>query len=107
MKKERHVDRVQEEIMQTRTRIDFYRNSSPDQFPSNNDRFKFLGILTDPKTDLMRLKGKPLSFKSRSKGSVDIVIRNVTEFKNFCTQGLFQRQHLSSLIAQTFDPLMC
>ena len=103
----RHVDKVQEEIMETRTRIDFYRNDSPDQFPSNNNKFKFLGILTDRETDMMRLKGKPLSFKSRSKGSVDIVIRNTAEFRDFCAQGLFQRQHLSSLVAQTFDPLMC
>ena len=61
--------------------------------------------MTDKQTDNLRLKGKPLSFKSRSRGSVDIVIRNVDEFIAFCSQGVFQRQHLSSLIAQVFDPL--
>ena len=39
-KQERHVDRVQQEIMQTRAKIDFYKNREPDQFPQNSDKFK-------------------------------------------------------------------
>merc|ERR1712089_27624 len=54
----------------------------------------------------MRLKGKPISFKSRSKGNIDIVIRNAKEFNAFIKKNVFRRQHLSSLIAQAFDPLM-
>ena len=88
-------------------KIDFNRNDSPDEFPSNDKMFKFLGLLTDRETDVMRLKGKPLSFKSHSKGNVDIVTRNIGEFGNFCAAGLFQDRHLSSLVAQTFDPLIC
>ena len=67
--------------------------------------FKFLGLMTDRRTDEMRLKGKPISFKSKSKGNIDIVIRNTSEFSAFIQKGVFQRQHLSSLIAQSFDPL--
>ena len=63
-KPDRHVEKVREEIMETRSRIDFYRNNMPDQFPSNDNKFKFLGILTDKQTDLKRLKEKALSFKS-------------------------------------------
>ena len=61
--------------------------------------------MTSRQTDLMRLKGKPISFKSRSKGNIDIIIRNTPEFVAFIEKGVFQRQHLSSLIAQSFDPL--
>ena len=76
-KPDRHIEKVREEIMETRSGIDFYRNDQLDQFPSNANKFKFLGIITDRQSDLMRLKGKALSFKSWSKGSIDTVIRNI------------------------------
>ena len=93
--------------METRSKYDFHKNDLPNQYPENYDWFKFVGVLTDPDTDLMRLRGKPLSFKSQTKGSVDIVIRNGEEFKEFLKQGRFTRQSLYSLVAQTFDPLCC
>ena len=52
----------------------------------------------------MSVKGKPNSFKSRAKGSIDITIRNPQELSNFLHQGGFQRQHISSLVCQCFDP---
>ena len=61
--------------------------------------------MTNRQTDHLRLKGKPLSFKSKTKGTVDITIRNELEFEAFCTKGMFQRQHMSSILAQSFDPL--
>ena len=36
-------------------------------------------------------------------GNVDIVIRNVDEFKRFCANNTFQ-QHMASLMEQAFDP---
>ena len=53
---------------------------------------------------LMSVKGKPISFKSRSKGAVDITIRKPQEFTKFLESGMFQRQYMSSLLSQVFDP---
>lgn len=50
------------------------------------------------------IKGKPISFRSRAKSAIDITIRNLGEFSNFLDQGNFQRQHISSLLSQCFDP---
>merc|ERR1712215_111260 len=96
----RDVQQVKEEILNTRMKIDWFINRYPDEYPSNSGMFKFLGLMTDKQTDQMRLKGKPISFKSRSKGNIDIVIRNTSEFSAFIQKDVFQRQHLSSLIAQ-------
>ena len=52
----------------------------------------------------MSVKGKPISFKSRSKGAVDITIRNSQEFTKFLESWRFQRQHMSSLLSEVFDP---
>ena len=79
--------------------ISFYQNKECDAFPSNKGDFKFLGLFTCKQTDSLHLKGKPISFISQSKGSVDISIRNLSEYKSYCPQGVFQRQHLSSLMA--------
>ena len=53
----------------------------------------------------MSVKGKPISFKSRSKGAMDITIWNPQEFSRFLESGRFQRQHMSSLLSQVFDPV--
>ena len=50
------------------------------------------------------IKGKPILFRSRAKSAIDITIRNTGEFSNFLYLGKFQRQHISSLISQCFDP---
>ena len=52
----------------------------------------------------MSVKGQPISFKSRSKGAVDITIRNPQEFTRFLISGKFQRTHMSSLLSQVFYP---
>merc|ERR1712101_42572 len=43
-------------------------------------------------------------FRSRAKSAIDITIQNPGEFSNFLHQGNFQRQHISSLLSQCFDP---
>ena len=101
----RDVQQVKDEILDTRRKFDWFKNQKDDEYPSNSGMFKFLGLMTNRQTDEMRLKGKPISFKSRSKGNIDIIIRNTSEFSAFIQKGVFQRQHLSSLIAQSFDPL--
>ena len=91
--------------MSTRSQINFFVNSDPDMFPDNQNYFKLLGLLTHRDRVLLRLKGKPLSLKSKSRGSIDIIIRNVKEFELYIGKGLFQKQHLSSLMTQLFDLL--
>ena len=59
----RFVDQVQAEIRETRAKIDFYQNQKKDDFPENTDRFKFLGIMTNPNNDMMRLRGKGSEFQ--------------------------------------------
>ena len=68
------------------------------------DDFSLLGLTTNRNSQLLSVKGKPISFKSRAKGTVDITIRNPQEFSNFLHQGGFQRQHMSSMLSQVFDP---
>ena len=68
--------------MATRSRFDFYKNNLPDDFPSNQDHFKFLGSLIEQKSDLLKLRGKPLSLKLCSKGTIDIICSNAYELRN-------------------------
>ena len=42
-KQPQFVEQVKEEIWQTCTKISFYKNSEPDQYPENSNKFKFLG----------------------------------------------------------------
>merc|ERR1711873_206751 len=66
--------------------------------------FPLLGLVTNRLSRMYSLKGKPISFRSKAKVPVDITIRNTGEFAKFLDQGQFQRQHISSLLAQCFDP---
>ena len=59
----RDIEKVKQDIMSTRKKFDFYQNDFPDEFPENNNLFKFLRLMTNRQTDHLRLKGKPLSFK--------------------------------------------
>ena len=80
-------------------------NIKEDSFKKKSPKdFSILGLVVDRDTQQMSVKGKPISFKSRAKGSIDITIRNPQEFSNFLNQGGFQRQHIASLVCQCFDP---
>merc|ERR1712089_38349 len=68
------------------------------------DDFPLLGLITKRSNGMYSIKGKPISLRSRTKSAVDIIIRNPGEFANFLNQGNFQRQHISSLLSQCFDP---
>ena len=80
MKPERHLESVRKEIEMMRQKFDFHKNNSPDDFPTHKNHFKFLGLLTCKTTNALKLRSKPLSLKSRSKGSIDIVCHNALEF---------------------------
>ena len=96
---------VLQEIQRTRTKINQHQNEGEDSFqPKTKDDFSLLGLTTNRTSQLMSVKGKPISFKSRSKGAVDITIRNPQEFTKFLESGRIQRQHMSSLFSQVFDP---
>jgi len=72
--------------------------------PKTMDDFTLVELTTNRKLQLMSVKEKPISFKSRSKGAVDITIRNPKEFTRFLESGKFLRTHMSSLLSQVFDP---
>ena len=55
----------------------------------------------------MKLRAKPLSLNSRSKGSVDLVCRNSLEFQTYLSRGVLQRHHFASIQTQLFDPSFC
>ena len=96
---------VLQEIQRSRTKINQHQNEGKDSFqPKTKDDFSLLGLTTNRTLQLMSVKGKPISFKSRSKGAVDITIRNPQEFTKFLESGRFQRTHMSSLLSQVFDP---
>ena len=68
---------ILQEIQRTRTKINQHQNEGKDSFqPKTKDDFSLLGLTTNRTTHLMSVKGKPISFKSRSKGAMDITIRN-------------------------------
>ena len=87
------------------TKVNKHQNNQADSFKQKiPENFTLLGLTTNRNSQLLSVKGKPISFKSRSKGTVDITIRNPKEFSSFLQQGGFQRQHMSSLLSQVFDP---
>merc|ERR1712240_532583 len=99
------LDRVLNEIKKTRTKQNRHQNNQQDSFnQKTKDDFPLLGLITNQSNGMYSLKGKPISFRSRAKSPIDITIRNLGEFSNFLNQGHFQRQHISSLLSQCFDP---
>merc|ERR1712002_1009687 len=80
------------------------RNRSRNNKQKTKDDFPLLGLVTNRQTGMYSIKGKPILFRSRAKSAIDITIRNTGEFSNFLYLGKFQRQHISSLISQCFDP---
>ena len=94
------LDKVLEEIKRTRSRNNKHQNDQEDSFKAKTaDDFPLLGLITRRSDQHMGVKGKPISFKSRSKGAIDVTIRNPEEFSNFLNQGRFQSQHISSLLS--------
>ena len=87
VKPERHLESVRKEIEMTRQKFDFHKNNSPDDFPTHKNHFKFLGLLTRKTTDTLKLRSKPLSLKSCSKGSVDLVCHIALEFQAYLAKG--------------------
>ena len=82
---------VLQEIQRTRTKINQNQNEGKDSFqPKTKDDFSLLGLTTNRTSQLMSVKGKPISFKTRSKGAVDITIINPQEFTKFLESGRFQ-----------------
>ena len=99
------LDKVLSEIRKTRTRQNRHQNDEQDSFKQKTkDDFPLLGLVTNRSTGMYSLKGKPISFRSKAKVPVDITIRNIGEFSRFLDQGQFQRQDISLLLAQCFDP---
>ena len=88
---EQHPDLkcVLQEIQRSRTKTNQHQNQ-----PKTKDYFLPLGLTTNRISQLMSVKGKPISFKSRSKGAVDITIKNPQEFTRFLESGKFQRTHM-------------
>ena len=63
------------EIKRTTTRIYQHQNDEKDSFrPKTKDDFLLLGLSTNRSTQLLSVKGKPISFKSRSRSAIDIMI---------------------------------
>ena len=86
------LNNVLQEIKRTRTKINKHQNYDKDSFrPKTKDDFYLLGLTTNRTTQLLSVKGKPISFKSRSRSAVDITIQNPQEFSNFLNTGGFQR----------------
>ena len=87
----------------TRAKINHHQDDVEDSFKAKScDDFSLLGLNTNNSSQLMSVKGKPISFKSRSKDAVVITIRNPEEFSRFLDSGQFQRQYMSSLLSQVF-----
>merc|ERR1712089_73008 len=99
------LDKVLEEIKRTRTKNNGHQNNQEDSFQQKTkDDFPLPGLITKRSNGMYSIKGKPISFRSRAKSAIDITIRNLGEFSNFLDQGHFQRQNISSLLSQCFDP---
>merc|ERR1711973_412670 len=99
------LEKVLQEIARNRSRNNKHQNDQEDSFKQKSkDDFPLLGLVTNRETGMYSIKGKPILFRSRVKSAIDITIRNTGEFTNFLYLGKFQRQHISSLISQCFDP---
>merc|ERR1711867_243116 len=99
------LDKVLNEIKRTRSKHNRHQNNQKDSFKQKTkDDFPLLGLITNRSNGIYSIKGKPISFRSRAKSAIDKTIWNLGEFSNFLNQGHFQRQHISSLLSQCFDP---
>merc|ERR1712041_37568 len=99
------LEQVLQEIARNRSRNNKHQNDQESSFKQKTkDDFPLLGLVTNRETGMYSIKGKPILFRSRAKSAIDITIRNTGEFSNFLHLGKFQRQHISSLISQCFDP---
>merc|ERR1711867_30159 len=99
------LEQVLQEIARNRSRNNKHQNEQEDSFKQKTkDDFPLLGLITNRSNGMYSIKGKPILFRSRAKSAIDITIQNLGEFSNFLNQGHFQRQHISSLLSQCFDP---
>merc|ERR1711905_82655 len=99
------LEQVLQEIARNRSRNNKHQNDQESSFKQKSkDDFPLLGLVTNRETGMYSIKGKPILFRSRAKSAIDITIRNTGEFSNFLHLGKFQRQPISSLISQCFDP---
>ena len=72
------------EIQRTRTKINQHQDDGKDSFKANtSDDSSLLEFTTNRTIQLISVKGKPISFKLRSKGAVDITFQNPQEFSRF------------------------
>ena len=72
------LDAVREEIFNTRQKIHDHQNADTAQYKTKGpDQLGYLGMLVDQHSEDMTLKGKPISFKSHSRGSVDTTIKTL------------------------------
>ena len=97
---------LEKEILSKRAKQTFdYTNLEPaDSLVAIPEMFFFLGITINQLTDNLSLRSKPLMFRSRQKGSVDIICRNVKEFANFLKIGKFTRAQMASLVNSVYCP---
>ena len=82
-----------------------YANTEPSDCPQTvPEMFFFLGIMVNQITDNLSLHAKPLIFRSRLKGPIDIICRNVKEFVNFMKTGKLLKAYIMSLVNSVYCP---
>ena len=96
---------LKQEIISKRQKEVSYANCEAAQNPEiRKDQFVYLGMTISRQFDTMALRSKPILLRSKSKGTVDVVLRNVNEFSNFLTAGKFNRAHLAALVNAVYCP---
>ena len=69
-----------------------------------NEHFYYLGLTLNRQLDTLSLRSKPIYLRSKSKGPVNVIIRNINEFKSFLAADKFNKTHLAALVNAVFCP---
>ena len=98
-------DALRDEILCRRQKETNYANTKPAEHPLIlEDQYTYLGMTISRTNDKMSLRSKPIMLRSKNKGPVDIVLRNLSEFDSFTERGIFNKSHLAALISGVYCP---
>ena len=68
------------------------------------DSYHYLGMAVHRSNDSISVRAKSIQLKSQLKGRVDIVLRNMSELKNFLEENWFNKSHLLAFTNAVYCP---
>jgi len=97
---------LEQEILSARAKtLTSYTNTEPADHPVTcQDDYFFLGVCINQRTDTLSLRSKPLMIRTRLKGKIDVICRNVSEFASYLKLNKFHRANVAGLVNNCYYP---